>query len=92
MITKVRAKMGVQVVEKTTYSETVKLQCVMGRKTADGKDRCATSEEAREDNSFASATPSGKMELSIDNKEVHGFFQPGKSYYIDIIEVPTPAS
>lgn len=76
MITTVRAKMGVQSVEKTTYTELTKFQCVMGGKT------CA------EDNNFASATPGGKMELSVDNKAAHGFFKPGKSYYIDIIEVP----
>lgn len=86
MITKVRAKMSVQVVEKTPYSEVTKLQAVMGRKNPDGTHRCATNEEAREDNSFASATPSGKLELTVDNKEVHGFFKPGKSYYIDITE------
>lgn len=92
MITTVRAKMSVQVVEKSTYSELTKLQCVMGRKNADGTYRATTKEENLEDNSFASATPSGKMELSIDNKEVHGFFKPGKSYYVDITEVPEPAS
>lgn len=83
--------MGVQEVTATTYSELVKFQCVMGRRNPDGTHRCATSEEAKEDNSFASATPSGKMELSIDNKAVHGFFKPGKSYYVDITEVPDPA-
>ena len=79
MITTVRAKMSVQVVEKSTYSELTKFQCVMGGATS------------KEDNSFASATPSGKMELSVDNKAVHGFFKPGKSYYVDITEVPEAA-
>lgn len=84
--------MGVQEVTSTTYSELVKFQCVMGRRNPDGSHRCATDAEAKEDNSFARATPSGKMELSIDNKEVHGFFKPGKSYYVDITEVPEPAA
>lgn len=84
--------MSVQVVEKSTYSELTKFQCVMGRKGPDGNHRQTTKEEDREDNSFASATPSGKMELSVDNKEVHGFFKPGKSYYVDITEVPEPTA
>ncbi len=88
MITKVRAKMSVQMVEKTSYSETTKFQCVMGRQTETGHHLATTTEQEREDNSFSSATPSGKMELQIDNKAVHGFFQPGKMYYIDITEVP----
>lgn len=80
--------MSVQEVTKTPYSELTKFQCVMGRRNPDGSSRCATDAEAREDNSFASATPPGKMELSVDNKAVHGFFKPGKTYYVDITEVP----
>jgi hypothetical protein len=92
MITKVRAKMTVQVVEKSTYSEVTKFQCVMGRKNADGSYRATTKEEDKEDNSFASSTPGGSMQLQVDNKEVHGFFKPGKTYYVDITEVPEPAA
>ncbi len=42
-----------------------------------------------EDNSFASATPSGHMQLTITNPDVRGFFKPGKKYYVDITEVPS---
>ncbi len=92
MITTVRAKMKVQVVEKTDYSETTKLQCVMGRQGPDGKYRATTKAEDLEDNSFASATPGGSMQLMVDNKDVHGFFKPGRSYYVDITEVPAPTA
>jgi hypothetical protein len=91
MITTVRAKMSVHEVTKTTYSESTKLQCVMGRKDAAGNYRPTTKEENLEDNSFASATPAGKLELTVDNKAVHGFFKPGKTYYVDITEAPDGA-
>lgn len=54
--------------------ETVKLQAVYGGTTN------------AEDNSYASATPSGSMELQITNVDAHGFFKPGKKYYVNITE------
>lgn len=37
-----------------------------------------------EDNTFAEATPGGRLELTISNPAAHGFFVPLKDYYIDI--------
>ena len=36
-----------------------------------------------EDNSFWEATPGGSLELSVVNKKIK--FEPGKSYYLDIV-------
>lgn len=43
---------------------------------------------SKEDNSFAEATPSGALELSITNPDTVGFFELDKAYYLDF----TPAS
>jgi hypothetical protein len=47
-----------------------------------------------EDNTYARATPTGRLQLQIDNPSAQGFFKPGKKYYVDISEVPeeTPAT
>lgn len=57
-------------------SESVKLVAVYGGSTN------------AEDNTFASATPGGSLELNVDNPSAQGFFKPGKKYYIDITEAP----
>lgn len=84
MTNKIRAKMQAQTVippEATMYgrSETVKLVAVYGGSTN------------AEDNTFATASPSGSLKLVIDNPSAQGFFKPGKKYYIDIVEAPEPA-
>lgn len=43
-----------------------------------------------EDVEFCKATPSGSMEVVIDNPNVTDKLIPGKSYYIDIVEIPEP--
>jgi len=40
-----------------------------------------------EDNSYSQATPSASMELTVTNPAVHGFFVPGKEYYLQITQV-----
>lgn len=40
-----------------------------------------------ENKSYSEATPSGRIELTITNKNAFGFFVEGKEYYVDI----TPA-
>lgn len=70
----IRAKMQVQEIAVTTYSETPKLTPVFGGGTN------------AEDNTYSKATPSGKLELQIDNPAAKGFFVPGKKYYVDITE------
>lgn len=45
-----------------------------------------------ENTSFAKATPSGVLELLIENEDLNGFFQSGKQFYIDITAIePEPA-
>lgn len=70
---KIKAKMQCNIVEKTEWAETVKFAAVY-------------SENNSEDNTFAAATPSGILELTVTNKSVHGHFQPGRKYYVDITE------
>ncbi len=71
----IRAKMEIASVEATTYQDLVKWNAVYG----------GTSNA--EDNSYASATPSGKIELCITNKNVMGQLKPGKKYYVDFTEI-----
>lgn len=71
----VRAKFRCDSVTKTAYGgEIVKFSAVsIGNK---------------EDNSFADATPSASVEMTISNKAVHGAFVPGAFYFSDF----TPAA
>lgn len=39
-----------------------------------------------EDNSYASATPAGHVELTISNPDAQGFFVTGKTYFVDFKE------
>lgn len=75
----IRAKMQVNEVISTTYSDIVKLAPVMG-----GNNNA-------EDNSFSRATPSGKLELTIDNPALKGVVKPGQVYYVDLSLVPPAA-
>lgn len=36
---------------------------------------------------FHEATPSGKLDLTITNKHLKGFFKPGEYYYLQILTV-----
>ncbi len=74
----IRAKMEVATVLLDGYSEIVKLRAVYGGSTN------------AEDNTYASATPSGSIELTINNKGAMGKLKPGAKFYVDFTEVPTP--
>ena len=39
---------------------------------------------SKEDRAFSKSTPSATMKAMITNPAVKGFFQPGKTYYVDI--------
>lgn len=73
-----RAKMQIQSVKLNLggYSETLELIAVYGGSTND------------EDNSFAKTTPSGSIKLEIANKELHGVYKPGDTFYVDFTPVP----
>lgn len=73
-----RAKMSVQTVTRNGYSEIVEMSAVYGGATNN------------EDNSFAKSTPSGSVKLQIDNKELHGAYNPGDTFYVDFTPVPKP--
>lgn len=70
--------MQVQQVTISDYSDTVSLSAVYGGSTN------------KEDNSYAAATPSGRLELQVSNPEVRGLFKPGQKFYVDLTEVPPP--
>lgn len=42
----------------------------------------------KENGRFTKATPSGTIQMRVDNPEAAVQFQPGKSYYVDFHEVP----
>ena len=69
----VRAKMGVDFVQKFTWGEQVQFSC----KYSDNP----------EDNSFAQDTPAGNMNITVSNPAVIGFFQPGDKFYLDFTKV-----
>lgn len=67
---KVRAKFSVTSVETFSYGgERAKLSAVYSG--------------TPEDNQFAKATPSGAIEITIDNPAAQGFLVPGKNFYVD---------
>lgn len=41
-----------------------------------------------EDNSFAKATPSLSMNITVDNPAVRDFLVPGNNYYLDFTPAP----
>lgn len=73
-----RAKMQIMSVTQQLggYSERIEMNAVYGGSTND------------EDNSFAKTTPSGKITLEIANKELHGVYKPGDTFYVDFTPVP----
>jgi hypothetical protein len=41
-----------------------------------------------ENKTWAKYTPSGKVELSIDNPDAYEYFELGKTYFVDFTEAP----
>jgi hypothetical protein len=80
---RVRAKMAVNEIRRyrggvrnpdTGQYESVEMQAVKMNAVAGG---------SPEDNTFAQATPAATLDISITNPETVGFFELGKSYYVD---------
>lgn len=44
---------------------------------------CSDGDKQSEDNQFAEATPSGRIEMSISNQDAIDLIKPGRKYYID---------
>lgn len=69
----VRAKFVCNSVENYQYGKKAKLSAVYGKEG--------------ENHDFAKATPSGQLEIWIDNEvPASTFFEPGKSYYLTFEE------
>lgn len=84
MATVIRAKFNVSEVADLRYSagegknrERIKMNAVY-----------ATGAPEAENVSFAKATPSGTVELLVDNPEVFGFFEPGREFYVEFRAAP----
>ena len=45
-----------------------------------------------EDQRFQTATPTGRLEMEIDNPARIDFFKPGESYYIDLVRCDDDAA
>lgn len=72
-----RAKMQVQWVEKFNGgSERVKMSYVTGNKPFGP-------EGESEDNTFARYSPSGSLEITINNPNLAGKITPGQKFYLD---------
>ncbi len=77
-----RAKMQVQSVTKHHGgAETVKMSAVTGKGPFGA-------EGASEDNTYARYTPSGSVELNVNNPALAGKIEPGKKFYVDFTEAP----
>lgn len=71
---RLQAKFTCHEVTRSMYGERPSLGAIYG-----------TSEEDP-NRAWAKATPSGKLEMQIDNPAAQGFFEPGKHYLITIEE------
>ncbi len=77
----VRAKFQVSSITKHSYGPATTILLYA---------QCADSIE--ENKRFAKYTPSGRLELTVDNPPAQEFFELGKSYYLDFTEVPNAQS
>jgi len=65
-----RCKFTVESVKYYSYAEEVTMNAVYGG--------------SAENNSFAEATPTGKLVFTVTNKAVIGHIKPGQYYYVDL--------
>lgn len=74
-----RAKFQCLSVTDHGWNKTVRLQVVYSRK------------EGEENRDFTKATPSGTIEMAIDNPNAAVLFEPQKYYYVDFSPAPHDA-
>ena len=72
----IRAKFECWGVQVDEYGEHITLNAVYGTDDVDNE----------ENNQFAEATPSGRLDMQITNPAAKGFFEQGKTYYLDFTE------
>lgn len=77
-VTTVRAKFVCTSIKSVNWSPTLKVYGF----SAVGDDGIP------ENKRYHKYTPSGTIELSVDNPAVDGFYELGKSYYLDFTPVP----
>jgi hypothetical protein len=53
---------------------------------------CEYDETIPEDQRFSEATPSGSVELYVNNPSAYAQFEVGKAYYLDFTPVPEPTA
>lgn len=68
-----RAKLTVTTVTLTSYSDEVVFD--------------ATYSASPEDNTYASATPSAQLKMTINNPAVRGTIKPGQQYFVDFTPI-----
>ncbi len=72
----VRAKFRVTSVERHEFgAENVKMMPVYSQ------------DQDSENYKFWTATPSGRIEMQINNPEAHGTFEPGQEFFVDFTAV-----
>lgn len=82
MSTKMRAKVELQAVERTRYSERLRFTAVAAKAyPSDGSD---------EDNTYAKFSPSAEFSIQVANPALLGKFEPGEAYYVDFTPVTPP--
>lgn len=76
---KMRAKMQIQSVEQFEHGEKLRMFPVCGKAPFGPNGES-------EDNTYARFTPSGSLELQINNPDLAGKFKPGQRFYVDFTE------
>lgn len=73
MSVSMRAKLTIESINKTQYSEQIKYRAIYTNN--------------KEDNSYSDATPCAEASFTITNKELWGKFNPGDQFYVDFVPV-----
>lgn len=78
-MSKMRAKMRVSNVEKTSDSEQLSFSAV-------AKNEAYPEDGSDENNTFARWTPSAELTMYVNNPDLHGKFSVGDEFYVDFTE------
>lgn len=53
--------------------------------------RAVSADEIEENRRYHKYTPSGEINITIDNPPAAAIFKPGESYYVDFLPIQTPS-